>query len=407
MSLKPSDVQQRYEQARSFYHKQRYSESVELCKTLLAEQPEHAPTLHLLGLIAKELKQHQNALLLITQAIKHAPEQVDYYINLGAVLSDLEKNDEATTILEKANLICPDNADLLFNLGVAYHRTQRLEEAVEAYQKSILIHDNATTHFNLAAVFQEQGDLEQALKAYQATLKIRPDFPSAQHMAAALSGACPNSAPQTFVKRLFDKYATNFDDHLEKVLRYRGPMLFRQILEQAVGLGHTYQNAIDLGAGTGLTGQALRPLISKMSAIDLSPKMIEVARSKNIYNQLFQGDIIKILDNMPEARFDLFIAADTFVYIGQLLPLFQTIKKHAHPGAHFLFSTEKLISEDQDFSLHTSGRYAHSKNYIQSICQQCQFIEQKVKTADLRTENNHQGKTQWVEADIYLVKVNK
>ncbi len=57
-----------------------------------------------------------------------------------------------------------------------------------------------------------------------------------------------------------------------------------------------------------------------MEGVDLSPGMIEQARRKNLYDQLDIGDLTESLDvhSRADARFNLIVAADVFVYCADL-----------------------------------------------------------------------------------------
>ena len=51
---------------------------------------------------------------------------------------------------------------------------------------------------------------------------------------------------------------------------------------------------LDLGCGTGLAGAAFRPHVDWLVGVDLSPKMIEAARAKGLYDQLAVADIAAV-----------------------------------------------------------------------------------------------------------------
>ncbi len=77
---------------------------------------------------------------------------------------------------------------------------------------------------------------------------------------------------------------------------------------------------LDLGCGTGLSGAAFRPVVDWMEGVDLSPGMIEQARRKELYDKLDTGDLTESLDRhmRADARFNLIVAADVFVYCADL-----------------------------------------------------------------------------------------
>ena len=96
---------------------------------------------------------------------------------------------------------------------------------------------------------------------------------------------------------------------------------------------------LDLGCGTGLAGAAFRSRAAYLSGVDLSPAMIEKARARDIYDALAVGDLETALAQEGPA-FDLILAADTLVYLGDLAPVFGVIATHLSPDGYFLFTAE-------------------------------------------------------------------
>jgi predicted TPR repeat methyltransferase len=92
--------------------------------------------------------------------------------------------------------------------------------------------------------------------------------------------------------------------------------------------------------------------ISGIVGIDISPKMIELCRSLQLYRSVASVDVYDalsaVLSGMQLAtpgaarRLDMVIAADTFVYVGALGRLFHMVHEVLEPGGLFAFSTEDL-----------------------------------------------------------------
>ena len=83
---------------------------------------------------------------------------------------------------------------------------------------------------------------------------------------------------------------------------------------------------LDLGCGTGLCGGWLQTLPGRLVGVDLSPAMVKQAETKGAYDALVVGDILDYLRAMADegdARDFawLIVAADVFVYLGDLLPV--------------------------------------------------------------------------------------
>jgi predicted TPR repeat methyltransferase len=204
-------------------------------------------------------------------------------------------------------------------------------------------------------------------------------------MLAAL-GAAPVSetAPAEFVVELFDSYANRFDEHLVKELEYRTPEYLNRVLRSALGENARSLHIIDLGCGTGLCGPLLRDIAASMVGVDLSPKMIEKAEQRGVYDRLVVGDITAELES-TQAAYDLIVSADVFIYIGNLAPVFAASGKALKPGGLFAFSVE-AGEEGAQYVLRTSGRYAHSMDYVRSLAAGVGLTEVSVEDVVLRKE---------------------
>ncbi|NEU35571.1 methyltransferase, partial [bacterium LRH843] len=73
----------------------------------------------------------------------------------------------------------------------------------------------------------------------------------------------------------------------------------------------------DAGCGTGLCGPLLAPYCQRLDGVDLSPKMLEKAKSKQLYDRLSKAELTAFLNNAPD-MYDVIIAADVLCYFGDL-----------------------------------------------------------------------------------------
>ena len=143
---------------------------------------------------------------------------------------------------------------------------------------------------------------------------------------------------------------------------------------------------LDLGCGTGLTGMEVKEFCTKLEGIDLSNSMLEISRKKNVYDKLTQRDIVDYLLK-EELDFDYFISADVFVYIGDLSDVFRLIKSRNRSRGRLVFSTEH--TDKDGFVLKKTGRYSHSKKYIESLCKKFDYRLSHFEKFDLRKESNN------------------
>ena len=110
-----------------------------------------------------------------------------------------------------------------------------------------------------------------------------------------------------------------------------------------------------------MSGIQFKEFAHKLSGIDVSVEMLKKAEQTHVYDELILGDVSKVLENQT-LKFDLFIATDTFIYIGDLNRLFSVVKKRSTSSGFFVFCTEH--TEENDYHIRKSGRFAHSKTYI-------------------------------------------
>ena len=88
-------------------------------------------------------------------------------------------------------------------------------------------------------------------------------------------GRYNKKAPKQYVQNLFDDYAMRFDHHLTEILDYKVLEILRKLLQTQLGSHFSVDTVIDLGCGTGLSGQAFRPICRRLVGIDLFPQMIK------------------------------------------------------------------------------------------------------------------------------------
>ena len=195
------------------------------------------------------------------------------------------------------------------------------------------------------------------------------------------------------MESLFNNYAKNFERSLTKALDYKFPKKMCEFFLDRSDIPNTYDNAIDLGCGTCLSGKVFRDYVDFFTGVDLSKNMLDIAKKKKIYDELLTGDICNILERSTK-KYNLFIIADVFIYIGELQDVFSKIKNRSEEGAIVVFSTEHLEAEDYRL---VKQRYRHSKNYIEKILKQNNFNLIDFKTEKLRKDNNN-----YINGGIYL-----
>jgi predicted TPR repeat methyltransferase len=162
-------------------------------------------------------------------------------------------------------------------------------------------------------------------------------------------------------------------------LKYRAIDLLLGVVERFVTLGNL--DILDLGCGTGLVGARLHPLARTITGVDLSSKMLEMARQRRIYDNLICSELVEFLQ-MQTQSFNLAVAADVFIYIGDLSSVFHGVCGVLRDGGFFGFSVQ--ASEEQDFVLRATCRYAHSVAYLRKLAQNHGFVSETIQSKVIR-----------------------
>jgi predicted TPR repeat methyltransferase len=107
---------------------------------------------------------------------------------------------------------------------------------------------------------------------------------------------------------------------------------------------------LDLGCGTGVCGLHLAGACDLLVGVDVSPAMLAKARERNLYHQLEQSDIEEYLRHAPAQCFDAVLAADVFVYLGDLAAIFRAVARVLKQDGVYALSIEETARQS-DFVL--------------------------------------------------------
>ena len=166
----------------------RLKEAEALYQQILAVKPDHADSLHLLGVIAGQRDDNAAAVEWISKAIALAPEAAMYHNNLGAFSRRMGKMDQAMAAYKKAVELQPDYADARYNLGNILRDSGHLDQSIAEYIEAVRLRPgHAETHNNFGFALLELGRIEDAAAQYRDAIRLRPDYADAHlNLAFAL-----------------------------------------------------------------------------------------------------------------------------------------------------------------------------------------------------------------------------
>jgi protein O-GlcNAc transferase len=150
-------------------------------RAILQRDPQHADSLHMLGVIALQTRNLASALELVQRAVALRPDAAACRNTLGQILERHGRDDEAAACYEAAIELDPADAEAYNNLGYLRARQDRLTDAAALYHKAIERDPTyAEPHTNRGNLLKDLGELDAALASYRRAVELRPDL-SALH----------------------------------------------------------------------------------------------------------------------------------------------------------------------------------------------------------------------------------
>lgn len=179
-------------------------------------------------------------------------------------------------------------------------------------------------------------------------------------MSKTDKGAQADRSPEAFLDQayglhsladamaFYSDWAEDYDDQMEQQLGYVAPRLMAERV--AAWMPERSAAVLDVGCGTGLTGQYLFGLgFETIDGIDFNPNMIAKARERGIYRRLVEADITRPLE-IEDAAYDAIMSSGTFTigHVGSE-PL-DEIQRILKPGGVFGCTIHTDIWEPKGFN---------------------------------------------------------
>ncbi|MFS8831784.1 tetratricopeptide repeat protein, partial [Synechococcus sp. R8-2] len=185
---------------------------------ILADFPEHADALHLLGTVAQARGDSELAAALIAEAIEQHPEVALYHHNLGVVYESLGQLEEALSCYQQSLKLNPHAAGSAFQAGKILVNLRRSEEAIALLNPLLENSDEQTgipleeVHLNLAIAYRDQGEHAVALDHLEKALALDPQLEQARWFYHLYLPAVYQSEEE------LNSFRARFVEHLDRLI---------------------------------------------------------------------------------------------------------------------------------------------------------------------------------------------
>ena len=260
--------------------------------------------------------------------------------------------------------------------------------------------------YNAMGIAQKAaGNKKQAIAFFQSALETKPGDGHALAQLASLDAPSMTNIKTLdaeYVQGLFDGYSARFEEELVNTLEYQGHQwvshqVIQALMQRGDGGGDDSASTVrpiaivDLGCGTGLVGEFIRsqwldhdllqPFFPSIVGVDLSERMVAMAASRDyqnmpVYESVKQEDAVAFLQGRLKASVGAIVAADVFIYIGDLEQVLVAGAAALSSTGVFVFSVELSEQADNDVGgmlLLQSGRFGHSREYIERVARKAGF----------------------------------
>jgi predicted TPR repeat methyltransferase len=344
---------------------------------------------HNLGNTLSKLNRLPEAEASYRRALELNPDLAEAYLSLGDTQQRQKKLTDAEISYRQALKLNPDYAKAQIRLGFNLIEQDRLTEAEASFFRALQIEpDNAESHYNLGNTLKKQGKLDAAAACFRTCLEIDPkDLLGARLLLAALGvEPVPLKASEAHLQAFYSMKAEVWDRNLGRKQTYHGAELVAQAIKSKSDQSGSLV-ILDAGCGTGHVGLLIRDLAIRLDGVDMSSNMLEKARTKRIYDNIYLNDLESFMRDNPN-KYDAITCAATLIHFGDLTSVFSAARTCLRDNGLFVFTVFQNENEkdgnggvvcDLD-GLAKSGCYAHGRGYVSGLAETIGFDVEMLST---------------------------
>jgi tetratricopeptide (TPR) repeat protein len=174
--------------AQHHHNSGRYSEAAEICRIVLASDPDNAEGHLILGSAALNCNALDIARTHLERSISRRPHDARAWIVLSSYFSRVGDSGAAFRACERAIDIAPQLAVAHAELGNVLASQRKYDLAADAFRRGLALDPNdANAHVNLGSALYFQGHFDEAAASQRRALALDPGHPAAlKNLGAAL-----------------------------------------------------------------------------------------------------------------------------------------------------------------------------------------------------------------------------
>lgn len=161
----------------------RPADAVAVYRELLATDPGHVDARLRLARLLVQLDEHEQALILVGDTLRNAPDQTEFLVLRGGIFTCLRRYEEADGDLRRVLRLYPSHAPAHLELGRLLWRKGLAGEAATYFRRALEFQpESARICSSLGDALNQAGDLPGAQAALQRALELDPRDSKTHHL---------------------------------------------------------------------------------------------------------------------------------------------------------------------------------------------------------------------------------
>lgn len=177
LKIRPNDKYAHYNLGKLFFEQGKTDQAIEKFEQVLRLKSDDINDVKTYNLLAQAFLQQNKisqAIAVCQHGLDSHPDAYKLHNLLGILFSQIDRIDDAIVEFQEALKIMPVS-DIYSNLGAMLASQGKFDQAIDVYNKAILLEpNNVKAYYNLARILMQKGNVTQAIVEFRRVIELDP-----------------------------------------------------------------------------------------------------------------------------------------------------------------------------------------------------------------------------------------